>query len=207
MPNVITDVLTTSAAISDFAVLPTIQQNLAARNLTPCEQIVDSGYMTADHMISSERNHDIDLLGPIPPDQSWQAQADEGFAAAQFVVNWEEHNARCPQGKMSVSWHERTDRHGHAAVHIKFAAVDCQACAVRAQCTQSSKQGRQLQLRDREQYEVLQAARQRQQTEVYREEYAHRAGIEGTISQGARGATCDGHGISERRRHVSFICC
>ena len=186
MPNVVTDVLTTSATISDFTVLPTIQQNLAARDLTPGEQLVDSGYMESDSIISSRAEHQIDLIGPIPPDRSWQAQANEGFGAAQFVVNWEEQQVTCPQGKTSISWHERSDRHGHASVHIKFAAIDCQTCPARAQCTRSSNQARQLQIRDREQYEALQEGRQRQQTAVYREEYAHRAGIEGTISQGAQ---------------------
>jgi hypothetical protein len=41
-----------------------------------------------------------------------------------------------------------------------------------------------LQVRDRDHYDALQAARHRQQTEYFKTEYARRAGIEGTISQG-----------------------
>jgi transposase len=43
-----------------------------------------------------------------------------------------------------------------------------------------------LQVQDRDQYEALQTARQRQQTEVFKAQYAWRAGVEGTISQGTR---------------------
>jgi transposase len=42
-PNLITDVTTTPATPSDFAVLPTIQAPLATRQLTPGEQMVDAG--------------------------------------------------------------------------------------------------------------------------------------------------------------------
>jgi transposase len=184
LPNLITDVLTTVAPASDFAVLPEIQQHLAARQLTPSEHIVDSGYVSSEQVLSSQRDYQIDLLGPIAAERSWQAEAGEGFAAAQFVINWDARCATCPQGKTSVGWVERQDRHGQASVQIKFAPADCHACPVRAQCTRSAGQARWLQLRDREHYEALQAARKRQQSEWFKEEYARRAGIEGTISQG-----------------------
>ncbi len=185
-PNLITDVLTTVAPISDCTVLPDIQTNLAARGLTPGEQIVDAGYMTSDHVLTSQADHHIDLLGPMAEDRSWQAQAGEGFAAAQFVLDWDAARATCPQGKTSVAWDERQDRHGHGIIHIKFAPHDCHTCPVRARCTRSATQARQLQIRERDHYEALQAARQRQQTELFTEQYARRAGIEGTISQGTR---------------------
>jgi transposase len=42
-------------------------------------------------------------------------------------------------------------------------------------------------LRPRALHEALQAARQRQETAAWKAEYARRAGIEGTCSQGVRG--------------------
>ncbi len=39
--------------------LPTIQAQLAARNLTPQEHLVDSGYMTADQFRNSRQDYDI----------------------------------------------------------------------------------------------------------------------------------------------------
>ena len=185
-PNLITDVLTTPAPISDFDVLPTIQQQLAERHVIPGDQVVDSGYPTADHVLTSQETHGIDLIGPLADDHSWQAKANAGFAAAQFVINWEQQRATCPQGRTSVVWLPRPDDDGQTSIQIKFARADCASCPVRAQCTQSKKQPRFLQVRDQAHYAVLQAARQRQRTELFKTQYAARAGIEGTISQGTR---------------------
>ena len=69
-------------------------------------------------------------------------------------------------------------------ISVQFARSDCQACAQRPQCTRA--QARVVTLRPREQHLALQAARQRQTTEEFREHYAKRAGIEGTLSQGIR---------------------
>ena len=184
LPNLITDVLTTPATTSDVAVLPDIQQRLAARDVTPSEHIVDAGSMSSEHLLNSQQDHQIALLGPVGAEGTWQAQAGEGFAAAQFVIDWEAKCARCPQGKTSVGWVERQDRQGQASVQIKFAPKDCQACQVREKCTRSASGARWLQIRDREHHEVLQVARQRQRSALFQAAYAQRAGIEGTISEG-----------------------
>jgi transposase len=183
-PNLITDVTTTPATTSDFSALPTIQDNLDARQVTPGEQIVDSGYVTADHLLTSQSEHAIDLIGPAADDHSWQSKARNGFAAAQFVIDWDAKQATCPQGQRSVVWMERTDRHGHATNHISFSQPLCAACARRRDCTRSAKGPRALLVRERDHYAALQAARERQQTELFKTQYARRAGIEGTISQG-----------------------
>ncbi len=185
-PNLITDVTTTPATTTDFAVLPTLQKHLAVRDLTPHEQIVDAGYLSADHLVTSRTEHAIDLIGPAPEDRSWQARVEDGLAAAQFVLDWEAQHATCPQGHTSVQWFPRRDQHGHTAVHIRFAKATCAACPVRARCVNSPTAPRGLQVRDRDPYEALHAARQRQQTELFKAQYARRAGIEGTISQGTR---------------------
>jgi hypothetical protein len=148
-PNLITDVTTTPATTTDFAVLPGIQENLARRELTPQEQMVDAGYLSADHLVTSRTEHAIDLIGPAPEDRSWQARTEGGLAAAQFVLNWEAQHATCPQGHRSVQWFPRQDRHGHVAVHIRFAKAICAACSVRARCVHSPTAPRGLQVRQR----------------------------------------------------------
>ena len=62
---------------------------------------------------------------------------------------------------------------------------------MRAQCV-SSTRARALTIRTQAHYEALQAARERQSTDAFKEQYATRAGVEGTISQGTR--------ISDMRR-------
>src|SRR6266581_2683990 len=67
-----------------------------------------------------------------------------------------------------------------------FATQTCLQCPVRAQCTRSAKMGRQVTVRPQAEHEALQHARLYQQSEAFRQEYARRAGVEGTISQAVR---------------------
>jgi hypothetical protein len=68
-------------------------------------------------------------------------------------------------------------------VIIRFGLAACRACPVRAQCVASGRE-RVLRLRRQEEFEALRAARQRQTTPAFKAQYAARAGVEGTISQG-----------------------
>ena len=68
----------------------------------------------------------------------------------------------------------------------RLARKDCTPCLHRAQCTKAKKEPRLLGLQAREQYEALQAARQRQTTEAFSQQYASRAGIESPHAQGIR---------------------
>jgi transposase len=199
LAHLLTDVTTTSAPSADYDVLPRIQDQLADRQVTPGEQIVDAGYVSADHLMSSRTEHGIDLLGPVANDPSWQAAAGNGFATAQFVLDWEGQQARCPAGQLSVGWRERRDRHGHASVQITFGTAACAACACRAHCTRSATQPRSLLVREREHFMALQAARSRQHTEQFKAQYARRAGIEGTISQGTH------RGDLRRSRYIGLV--
>jgi transposase len=186
LPHLITDVLTTPATTADFEATPIVQANLAERDLPPSEHIVDAGYITAEHLVSSQQDYGINLLGPASEDHSWQAKANEGFAVAQFVINWETQIATCPQGKTSAAWMPRQDHNAHPTIQIKFAKADCLACTRRSNCTHSATQPRLMMIRAQDQYEALQAARKRQATETFKTQYNTRAGVEGTISQGTR---------------------
>jgi transposase len=63
--HIVTDVDTTSATTVDHAVTGVVQQRLAARGLTPPEHLVDTAYITADHLVTSQTTHDCTLVGPI----------------------------------------------------------------------------------------------------------------------------------------------
>ena len=185
-PHVITDVQTTPAPRSDCDLLPTIQAALAARELLPAEQLVDTGYVSAEHLVTSQREHQVTVVGPVNPDSSWQAKAHQGFDVAAFGIDWETHTATCPQGRQSTLWMPGHDRHDHAVINIRFARSDCQACPMRERCTHSPVEPRMLTVRPQEYHEALQAARQQQTTPEFRAAYAARAGVEGTLSQGIR---------------------
>jgi transposase len=126
----------------------------------------------------------VDLIGPTRPDYGWQALAGDRYTAADFAIDWEACRATCPQGRTSSGWTPAVERGRTEVVHVKFSRKDCKACPPRERCTRAAR--RSLTIRAREPFEALKAARSREATEEYRAEYARRAGIEGTISQGTR---------------------
>ena len=103
-----------------------------------------------------------------------------------FTIDWETHTATSPQGKQSRKWQPDTDVAGQDVVQIRLAKKDCQARPVRSACTRAETEPRTLRVRTQGYHEVLQAARQRQRTDQFKEQYAKRAGIKGTLSQGMR---------------------
>ena len=70
---------------------------------------------------------------------------------------------------------------------VRFPGIVCRDCSDRSLCTRRKTTPRTLTLYPQKQHEALQHARQEQTTEEWRQTYALRAGVEGTISQSVRG--------------------
>jgi transposase len=185
-PHLITHVQTTMATTPDEVALEAIHAALQARELTPTEHLVDKGYVDTPRLVASQEQYQIRVVGPVIDDNSWQAQAAAGYGAAAFTIDWEAEQATCPTGQRSRRWVVSGQARGHERVTVRFARKVCAACAVHDQCTKSVRTGRVLTLLPREQYQVLHAQRTKQQTADFKAEYARRAGVEGTLSQGLR---------------------
>lgn len=175
---------TTVSTASNIEALPQIHQGLADKSLLPSQHLVDTGYMSADVMLQSQQTYHVDLVGPARQDYKWQARAKEGFAAADFQLDWTAQQATCPQGHRSQSW-VRLEEKGQPRVWIRFSQKDCRPCSVRSKCTLTKR--RSLKLRADTHYQALQAARQREHGDDWSSLYDQRAGIEGSLSQGVRG--------------------
>jgi transposase len=102
------------------------------------------------------------------------------------VIDWEAHQARCPQGQTSIRWTPGRDVSGEPVVRIRFHGATCRICPVRQACTQANDAPRQLPVRPHVLPEAIQAARQRQETAEFTAQYTQRAGIEGTHTQAIR---------------------
>jgi transposase len=185
-PHPLPHVAPTVATVPDVEQLPSIQQGLAAMALLPAQHLVDAGYVRATNLVTSLQEHQVQLVGPIYADRQWQAKAETGFDVAHFQINWEARRVICPAGRTSVRWSPTQTARG-PMIRVEFAAADCTACGARPQCTRAKTQPRGLTLQPQAEHEAIQAARQRQRTAEFEQEYAHRAGIEGTLSQGVRG--------------------
>jgi transposase len=182
IPQLIVQVQTTVANVQDVEMTAAIQEDLAQHHLLPEEQIVDTGYVDADLLVSSRQTYGITLVGPALADNSWQAKAGMGFDVAHFHFDWQAQQGICPEGQTSQRWSLAGER-----IEVVFAQEVCAACPMRLLCTKSSTTGRVVHVRPQAAHEALQVRRQEQHTPEFRHVYETRAGIEGTISQAVRG--------------------
>ncbi len=185
-PHLITQVETTSAPRPDHTMTTPIHEALRCKALLPGIHLVDAGYVDGGVLVASQQCYGVDLLGPAPPESSWQVREGDGFTASRFVVDWETEQVTCPEGKRSASWTPARDRHGNEVIKVKFAGGDCRSCPSRSRCTRNHEQRRTVTLRPQAEYRALQAARERQVTADFKAAYGRRAGVEGMISQGVR---------------------
>jgi transposase len=180
-PQLITHVETTPAPLSDEGVLCAIHTGLAEKDLLPDRHLVDAGYVTATNLVKTQSGYGVDLVGPTLKTHWYQAET--GYDLTHFGIDWEAETVTCPQGRISSSWTPVQDA-GKSLIKVKFSQSDCKVCPARTCCTGTTR--RTLTLHPREQMLALLVARQRESTDAFKEIYRHRAGIEGTHSQGVR---------------------
>jgi len=185
-PHLLIHIETTPATTQDKELTEPIHQRLADKQLLPGEHLADTGYVDGPQLVTSQQEYGIDLLGPVTVDPSWQAKAGQGFDAASFTIDWQAKQATCPQGKISHKWKSARDPNYPDVLHVEFGKADCLACPCRSLCTTAATNPRQLTLRPPEQHAAIQARRQLQSTPEFKQRYALRAGVEGTLSQGIR---------------------
>jgi transposase len=185
-PNILTDVTTTPSTTLDHSVTQPLQTTLVEQGLPPAMHLLDTGYVDAENMVVSPAAHGIGICGPVPPDTSWQARAEDGYDSSQFRLDWAAEQATCPKGTVSSGWRVGEDRHGARVVRISFPVGVCRECPARGQCTKATNTGRKLTVRQQAEQEAVWNARRQQETAAFWEAYAARAGIEGTLSQGIR---------------------
>jgi transposase len=188
LPPIITHVETSAGPVADGAATPRVHEALAQRDLLPGMHIVDTGYLDAALIVSSQTDYQVDLIGPTRADYHWQAREATGFAVEHFRIDWERQVATCPVGHTSVSWTPAVDKRTNAVIKVKFSTTDCGPCPSRELCTRSTTQAsrRTITVRREPEYQALQEARQRAGTEAFSKSYAKRSGIEGTLSRAVR---------------------
>lgn len=136
-PHLIVEVTTTVATTPDGEVLDELHASVAEHEVLPRQHLVDMGYVEASVLAESQTHYQVDLVGPVPPDVSWQAKDAERFDHSRFAIDWETQHVCCPAGEVRKTGGMTYDRHGKAAVRVRFPLATCRACPLHAQCTQS----------------------------------------------------------------------
>jgi transposase len=165
---------------------PTIEHDLAARELLPGTHLLDSGYVDADCLVTAQHQYQIDVIGPPFGSYSQQHQTGQGDDLQALVLDGEAQQAHGPQGHASFHWRPGRDVSGDPVIRIRFDRATGRACPARRACTAAKDAPRQLTVRPQAHHEAIQAARQRQETAEFNAQYALRAGVESRLSQGIR---------------------
>ena len=178
-------VATTWATEQEVTVVETMHHRLADQAWLPTVHGVDGAEVSREGLVGNPQALQVPLPGPMRQAPSWPAHAPQAFEASQFLIDWDQEVVTCPNGKQSRSWKPAPDSRGKPIIQVSFHKKDCTGCVVRSQCTRSTTGPRELTLHPKAHQRALQAARERQQTETFKELYKRRAGIEGTLSQAA----------------------
>ncbi|MEV8396292.1 MULTISPECIES: IS1182 family transposase [unclassified Streptomyces] len=180
-PHLVTHVITTDATGKDFDTIPEIHNDLDSKGLLPGVHLVDTGYITARHVVAAQQTHQVELLGPTMPYVGWQTRSSESFQVSDFSIDWNSRRVTCPAGKTSIAWCKGPHKHKEE-IRAEFSPRDCSACPLKEKCTRGTR--RRLTLRPEAEYRLLQSRRSEEQTAAWQARYQVRSGIEGTISQG-----------------------
>lgn len=110
-----------------------------------------------------------------------------GIPKSEFEIDVEGERVVCPEGHETRRWHWRTVRFGRGKAKVRtkifeFPTATCRACPRRSECYSTKRPGgRTITLHPDEQR--LQAARELEQTEYFREQYRQRVVVEHRIAR------------------------
>jgi len=174
--QLITSVLPQTAAVTDEKALAPVLEDLQASQLLPEELLVDTLYPSDENVQQAERLG-VELVGPVPG--AAPAQRPDDLTIDDFVVDEAtECVTCCPDGQAP-----RRSVHDPATGKTRtlMPAAGCARCAYRNQCpVQEAGDGYHLEHTAKQRR--MAGRRREQQTEVFRQRYRRRSGIEGTNS-------------------------
>ena len=174
--QLITSALPQTASVPDEEAVAPVLADLKASRLLPKELLGDMHYPSEENVQLAE-SYGVELVGPVPG--AAPAQRPDDLTIDDFVIDEKtEQVTCCPDGHAPL----RSVHHpASGRTHTTMAAVHCEHCAYRAQCpVAETADGYHLE-HTAKQRRVAERRRE-QQTEVFRERYRRRSGIESTNS-------------------------
>ena len=186
--NYLTGIVTHPAYESDERGEEKMDREQAAMGMEkPPVKYVDGAYVSAQKLVQAQAEG-RELMGPAQP----APQKDGRFTVEDFQINVEERTAICPAGKTNPQCSRLVEEStGKVSYRFEF-STQCHDCALRGQCLGKDQRHRTLVVG--EHHTLLQARRQEQQTDAFKQRMKHRNAIEGTQSELVRA-----HGMRRAR--------
>jgi hypothetical protein len=177
--QIITCAIPQTAAEPDSNAVEEVLEDLQANNLVPAEMLVDTGYTSDDNVRFAEEKG-VELVGPVPSGSS-KPKADEYEQLNIDDFNVDEATEEivcCPAGHKPQSSEHNNETDKTKTVMPESA---CSQCEFFEQCPVEKIKG-QYAFEHTSKQRRLASRRREQDTEVFRERYKTRGGIEGTNS-------------------------
>jgi hypothetical protein len=175
--QLITAALPQTACEPDEAAAVPILEHQEKANLLPEAMLADTLY-TNDENVQAAAEFGVEMIGPVPgraPESNAEALTVDDFAVDERTGFVE----ACPAGHqpLSCTYDEKTGK-----TKLEMAAGACAACPFRNQCPiVNTEEGRYF-LEYTDKQRRLAARRREQETDVFKQRYAMRSGIESTNS-------------------------
>lgn len=170
--EMILDIQDMRAAGSDGQeLMPTIERVEQQAGVTVERVIGDGAYGSGENRAACTTHQDqsVDLVAPLArPD-------DPEVDKSAFAIDLAARTATCPQSH-TVTGQASSPKLGLPTLRFAFPRATCEACPLFKRCVKSKTSGRTVQTHPYEAY--LQAARQRQQTDEFKDTYRLRPPIE-----------------------------
>jgi len=177
--QLITCAIPQTAVESDVNAVEEVLEDLTANDLMPDDLLVDTGY-TRDDNVQLAKQQGVELVGPVPPGSS-KSKGDEyeQLNIDDFDIDEQsEEVVCCPAGHKPQSSEHNSETDKTKTVMPGSA---CSQCEFFEQCPVEKIKG-QYKLEHTAKQRRLAGRRREQDTEVFRERYRIRGGIEGTNS-------------------------
>jgi len=177
--QLITCAIPQTAAEPDGGSVEKVLENLETNDLLPDQMLVDTHY-TGDENVQLAEEKGVELVGPVPPGSS-KSKGDEYEQLNIDDFNVDEKTEEvvcCPAGHEPQS-SEHSNETGKTKTVMPQSA--CSHCDFRKQCPVEKIKG-QYKLEHTAKQRRLAGRRREQDTEVFRQRYKTRGGIEGTNS-------------------------
>ena len=178
---------TTSAPVDASPVTAPRHASLPEQARLPSRPLVATGYREAERLAPSQRDDGGARWGPTRQAVRWPAHVAGGCEVSPLVLPWDQPYAPCPADQSRISWSPAIDHRDNAVSTMTGSRPDGRPGRHRSPWTRAQRYPRRtITVRPRAPYDALQAARERPCTAPCAQDYARRAGREGTRSSGSR---------------------
>ena len=174
--QLITAAIPQTAAEPDSGAIEPVFDTLERNRLTPESMLADTAYGSDDNVQACE-DKGVELVSPTPgkkPDDAYAINSDD-FVVDETTGEVE----RCPGGEQPLR-SSRDETKGETIVVME--ASKCDVCTHRDACPVRRRKDGDYEFRFTDKQRRLDSRRREEETEVFRERYRKRSGIEATNS-------------------------